>query len=425
MTKTKLYDSASPMTAPITRLEPRERLAALADPGSLSFHAPAGASADLARFGIVARDDAGVVTGSASIGARRVLVAAQDERFLRGAVGANHGRALASLFVRARDERPAAVVLVMASGGVRLHEANAAELALARALRALVDARAAGVPVLAIAAGDVFGGASVLAGACDRLALLPDARFGLSGPAVIETARGRDEIAADDAGAVAEVFGAAARARAGIADLVGDDATALRAWIDVATRNAAPFEPRVRELHARLVDRVGFASAGPPWVAMDGGHAVVRAAGTTFGPQDVLAIDAELLACLDAGGLASVTILEDSLGHEPTRAAELAGLSQLLAHHSCVLGMLRSRGVRIDARLVGTGHSAAFFANALQADRIEALPEARVVAMDAPAMARVLRLDPAKLAALVEDDPLLGHPVRHFAALGGAKVVES
>lgn len=423
MTKSKLYDSALPMSVPITRLDPRERLAALADPGSLSLDAAAGASADLARFGIDARDDDGIVTGAAAVGSRRVLVAAQDERFLRGAVGANHGRALASLFVRARDERPAAVVLVMASGGVRLHEANAAELALARALRALVDARAAGVPVLAIAAGDVFGGASVLAGACDRLALLPDARYGLSGPAVIETARGRDEIAADDAAAVREVFGAAARARAGMADLVEDDATALRAWIDVATRNAAPFEPRVRELHARLVDRVGFASAGPPWVAIDGGHAVVRAAGTTFGPQDVLAIDAELLACLDAGGLASVTILEDSLGHEPTRAAELAGLSQLLAHHSCVLGMLRSRGVRIDARLVGTGHSAAFFANALQADRIEALPEARVVAMDTPAMARVLRLDPAKLAALVEDDPLLGHPVRHFAALGGATVV--
>ena len=34
------------------------------------------------------------------------------------------------------------------------------------------------------------------------------------------------------------------------------------------------------------------------------------------------------------------------------------------------------------------------------------------------------RLDPARLASLVEDDPLLGHPVRHFAALGGATLVE-
>ena len=138
----------------------------------------------------------------------------------------------------------------------------------------------------------------------------------------------------------------------------------------------------------------------------------------------MLGIDAELLACLDAGGLEGLTILEDSEGHEPTRAAETAGLSQLLAHHACVLGLLRSRGVRIDAMLTGTGHSAAFFANALQADRVEALPGARVVAMDVPAMARVLRLDPARLASLVEDDPLLGHPVRHFAALGGATIVE-
>ena len=123
-------------------------------------------------------------------------------------------------------------------------------------------------------------------------------------------------------------------------------------------------------------------------------------------------------------GLEGLTILEDSEGHEPTRAAETAGLSQLLAHHACVLGLLRSRGVRVDALLTGTGHSAAFFANALQADRVEALPGARVVAMDVSAMARVLRLDPARLASLVEDDPLLGHPVRHFAALGGATIVE-
>ncbi|CAG1003756.1 Malonyl-S-ACP:biotin-protein carboxyltransferase MADC [Burkholderiales bacterium] len=412
------------MTAvPIARLDPRARLDALADPGSLAFDAPAGASPDLARFGIDAREDDGIVTGSATIGGRRVLVAAQDERFLRGAVGAIHGRALAATMVRAQDERPDAVVLAMASGGVRLHEANAAELALARALRALVDARAGGVPVLAIGAGDLFGGAAVFAGACDRLALLPHVRFGLSGPAVIEAARGRGEIAADDARAVADVFGAPARARTGVADLLDDDAGALRAWVDVALRSAVPFEPRVREMHARLAARVGFTGEGPPWVAIDGGSATVRAAGTTFGPQDVIAIDAELLACLDAGGFEALTILEDSLGHEPTRAAEIAGLSQLLAHHACVLGLLRSRGIRIEARLVGTGHSAAFFANALQADCVSALPDSRVVAMDVPGMARVLRLDPERLAALVEDDPLLGHPVRHFAALGGATIV--
>jgi len=411
--------------ATIAGLDPAARLRALADEGTLALDPPAGASAHLARFGIAPREDDGVVTGRAAIGGRRVFVAAQDDRFLRGAAGEKHGQALASLFARARAERPDAIVLVLASAGVRLHEANVAELALARAVRALIDARASGVPVLAIGAGDVFGGASVLASACDRLALLPRVLFGLSGPAVIESARGRGEIAADDAGIVASVFGAPARAGTGVADLVVDDAGALRAWIDVALRNALPFERGVRETQARLAERLGFDSSAAAWVATDGGHAILREVGAIFGARDAIAIDAELLASLDAGGLAALTIREDSQGHEPTRAAELEGISQCFAHHACVLGLLRARGVRIGALLTGTGHSAAFFANGLQADRVDALRGARVVTMEAPAMARLLRLDPARVAALVEDDPILGHPVRHFAALGGAKVVES
>lgn len=410
--------------ATIAGLAPAGRLDALADAGSLALDPPAGASADLARFGIEARDDDGVVTGSASIGGRRMLVAAQDERFLRGSVGASHGRALQALLERARAERPDAVLLLLASGGVRLHEANAAELALGRALRALVDLRATGLPVIAIGVADLFGGASVLACACDRLALLPRVRFGLSGPSVIEIARGRDELDAEDAEAVATLFGAPARARDGIADLVVDDAVALRAWIDAALRDTAPFEPFVRAMQARRVERVGIAASELPWVSVDDGIATLREVGGTLGPRDIVGIDAELLAVLDAGGLSSLVIREDSQGHEPSRAAERDGLSLGLAHHACVLGLLRARGVQVEGRLTGTGHSAAFFSNALQADRVLALPGARVVAMEPPAMARVLRVDPAKLAALVEDDPLLGQPVRHFAALGGATIVE-
>ena len=410
---------------PLAALEARARLAALADPGTLALDAPAGASPDLARFGIAARDDDGIVTGRARVEGRDVLVAAQDERFLRGSVGKRHGDALAALAARASDERPDALVLLLASGGVRLHEANAAELALARALRATVDVRAPGIPVVAIGVGDVFGGASVLACAADRLALLPHVRLGVSGPSVIEAARGRGELAADDADTVTRIFGAAARAHAGLADLVDDDAATLRAWLGLAIRDAAPFERRVREMQSRLAARIGDPQAAPAWVEREGVDAVVRAVGITLGPGIVAAIDAELLANLDAGGLQRVTLVEDSQGHEPTRAAELAGLAQFLAHHACVIGLLRARGVRVEARLTGTGHSAAFFAGALQADRVEAVPDARVVAMEAPAMARVLRLDPAKLAALIEDDPLLGHPVRHFAALGGVTIVPS
>jgi len=406
----------------LAALDPQARLEALADPGSLAPDAPVGASPDLKRFGIVPRDDDGIVTARARLDGRDVLIAAQDERFLRGSVGRRHGDALAALAARACAERPAALVLLLASGGVRLHEANAAELALAHALRATIDVRAAGIPVVAIGVGDVFGGASVLACAADRLALLPHVRLGVSGPSVIEAARGRGEIAADDADAVAGVFGAAARAHAGLADLVADDATTLRAWITLAIRDAQPFEPGVREMHAKLVARLGFQRDDPAWVERKGGEALVRPVRASVGAADLLAIDAELIATLDEGSLDKLTLVEDSQGHEPTRAAEVAGLARFLAHHACVIGLMRSRGVRVVGWLAGTGHSAAFFANALQADRVVADPDARVVAMEAPAMARVLRLDPARLAALVDDDPLLGHPVRHFAALGGLTI---
>src|SRR6266540_3703981 len=159
-------------------MAPAERLAAIADPDSVVRFSAAGASPHLARYGISARDDDGVLTARARVHGLPLLIAAQDETFLGGSIGTRHAAALAALFDRARVERPPAIVMLVASGGVRLHEANPAELALARALAALLDARAAGVPVLALGAADVFGGASVVAAAADRLALLQQTRCG-------------------------------------------------------------------------------------------------------------------------------------------------------------------------------------------------------------------------------------------------------
>ena len=160
-------------TVALRALTPAERIAAVADRGSVrsvtaSLDAPR-PSPHLARWGIAAQDDDGIVVARATIDGAHVLVAAQDERFLGGSAGANHADTLRRLFELARAERPAAVVILAASGGVRLHEANAAEWALARALAALLDLRAAGVPVLVAGVADVFGGASVLACAAHGL----------------------------------------------------------------------------------------------------------------------------------------------------------------------------------------------------------------------------------------------------------------
>jgi len=450
---------------PLRALSPRERIAAVADTGSVqsvdsSFDAPR-PSPHLARWGIAAQDDDGIVVARATLNGTRVLLAAQDERFLGGSAGANHGETLRRLFVRAKAEHPAAVVLLVASGGVRLHEANAAEWALARALAALLDLRAAGVPVLAAGVADVFGGASVLACAAERMALLPGVRLGLSGPAVIETARGKAELDAGDAQAIAAVFGAEARAAAGQVELLAGTADAVRDWITLALRRPVSFAASVLAMHDRLAARLVasrddgsaspsgrsiefatmplsplprklvslYADAEPVdhlgwlWRIRDRQGWLSRPLGVgTFGPREAHGLDAALLAHLGTAAPASVHTLflvGDSFGHEVSRHAEATCVAQYLAQHAAVVALLRSRGVRVRGLLTGVGHSAAFFANALQATEVYALTGARVMAMETAAVARVTRLPESELAALMENDPLLGRPVRHFARWGG------
>jgi hypothetical protein len=88
-------------TIALRALTPAERVAAVADRGSVrsvtaSFDAPR-PSPHLARWGIAAQDDDGIVVARATIDGAPVLVAAQDERFLGGSAGANHADTLRRL----------------------------------------------------------------------------------------------------------------------------------------------------------------------------------------------------------------------------------------------------------------------------------------------------------------------------------------
>ena len=421
---------------------PQMRIAALADPGSAHFFPPAGASPHVGRYGITAHDDDGIVIARVRVQGAPMLVAAQDEHYLAGSVGERHGRALQAMVAGARREPPAAIVLLLASGGVRLHEANAAELALGRALAALLDARAAGVPVVAIAVGNCFGGTSVLACAADRLAMLPGTRIGLSGPKVLESVHGKWELDADDERDVEAVFGAKARSAMGFVDLLVDDADALRAWICHAARERDDFATALGASHARLRARIaGETVHAAPFEALpcfdgaapvdNGGRLWVRDQcwltrphpGATLGPADVHALDDALLAHVAparSGTPNVVVLVEDSAGHVVSRAAEMRFQSQFLAHHAAVLALLRAQGRRLIGLLAGVGHSAAFFSNALQAGTLYALRESRVVAMEPSAIVRVTGLPAGDL---IDNDPLLGQPVRHLMAQGGVEAM--
>jgi Malonate decarboxylase gamma subunit len=223
---------------------------------------------------------------------------------------------------------------------------------------------------------------------------------------------------------------------------VASDRDALRAWVRVAAGGKVPFAEHVIHTHAMLARRAPPSPPPPPYPLLsriegarcvDGTGWLWRAGpiflttpadGLAFGAGLVHALDSALLAhlCADRGdAAATLAVVEDSAGHEVSRAAEMRFAPRWLAHHAAVLALVRVRGRRLTGLLAGTGHSAAFFANALQAPRLFALPTARVIAMEPSAIARVTGL-PA--ATLIEDDPLLGHPVRHLAALGGASIVD-
>ena len=431
------------MTGPLATLDPSTRLAALADPGSLEPFPAAGASPHVARWGISPAADDGVVCARFRAGTTSVLAMAQDARFLGGSIGANHGVALQRLFQRALEERPDVVVLLVDSGGVRLHEANAAELALARALRMLFDVRRSGIPTLAIVTGAAFGGASVLAAACEHFQFLPDARFGLSGPRVIETAQGKGELDAGDPRAVSALFGATARVSSGIGSLVDDDIASVRTAIRAAAQHCVRLDHGVLETwNARLAVRLLAAGQAPAaagtsrpglailadahavdakgwhWRIRDSDvHALRPLAPLAFDPAVAVAISAALREHLPAG--ATLVVIEDSPGHATTRAAEALAVSEYLAAHAARLALLQMDGHAALGLLAGSGHSAAFFVNALQAATLDALADARIEAMAPDAIARVTRLTAGELGKLIEDDPLLGQPARHLAALGG------
>ena len=213
----------------------RERIAQLFDAGS--FHewlppAERATSPHLAQLGLPCAFDDGVAVGRALLHGRPVFVAAQEGAFMGGGVGEVHGAKLVGLLRRALRDRPAAVLLLAESGGVRLHEANAGLIAVSEVMRALLDVRAAGIPVVVLIGGanGCFGGMGIVARCADRIVMSDMGRLAMSGPEVIEASHGVDEFDSRDRALVWRTTGGKHRWLTGDCDvLVEDDVEAFRA----------------------------------------------------------------------------------------------------------------------------------------------------------------------------------------------------
>ena len=228
----------------------RERIAALFDAGSFTEWLPPSArvmSPHLAQLGVPSAFDDGIAIGQARLAGRTVFVAAQEGGFMGGGVGEVHGAKLVGLFQRALlaapGDRPAAVVLLAESGGVRLHEANAGLIAVSEVMRALLDARHAGIPVIVLIGGanGCFGGMGIVARCADHLVISDIGRLAMSGPEVIEATHGVEEFDARDRALVWRTTGGKHRYLLGDCDqLVADDVAAFRAAAVAALDELAP-----------------------------------------------------------------------------------------------------------------------------------------------------------------------------------------
>lgn len=239
----------------------RQRIAALLDPGSfkeLIEPAERCTSPHLEQLGQPCAFDDGIVIGRGRLSGSEILLASQEGGFMGGAVGEVHGAKLTGLLELALTEQPVAVVLLMESGGVRLHEANAGLLAISEILRALLSVRAAGIPVIGLIGGafGCFGGMGIVARCCDTLIATEEGRLGLSGPDVIETTMGVEEFDASDRALVWRTVGGKHRYLLGEVDyLVNDDMAAFRAAILQVLDEAIPLTLESLEQEHQLLSR--------------------------------------------------------------------------------------------------------------------------------------------------------------------------
>lgn len=213
----------------------RERLQRLFDPGSFQEFLPPSArvvSPHLGQLNAPVAFDDGVAVGRASLAGRQVFVAAQEGGFMGGAVGEVHGAKLVGMLRRALLDAPVAVVLLLETGGVRLHEANAGLIAVSEVMRAVLDVRAAGIPVIALVGGanGCFGGMGIVARCTNAIVMSEEGRLAMSGPEVIETAAGVEEFDARDRALVWRTTGGKHRYLLGeVQALVADSIAAFRA----------------------------------------------------------------------------------------------------------------------------------------------------------------------------------------------------
>jgi acetyl-CoA/propionyl-CoA carboxylase carboxyl transferase subunit len=168
---------SSPVTPPLPR-DPRQRLAALFDPGTLEVLPADGDE----RSGVVA--GAGLVHGSG------VVAFASDPRVQGGAMGSGGCAAIVSAYAEAVT-RGVPIVGLWHSGGARLAE-GVASLHAVGTVFAAMTAASGRIPQISVVLGPAAGGAAYGPALTDIVILSGQGRIFVTGPDVVRSVTGED-----------------------------------------------------------------------------------------------------------------------------------------------------------------------------------------------------------------------------------------
>ena len=113
-----------------------------------------------------------------------------------------------------------------------------------------------------------------------------------------------------------------------------------------------------------------------------------------------------------------VLFLIDTKGQRLRHRDELLGINSYMAHLGKCVEVARQRGHRVLGLIYDQALSGGFIPNAMMADLCAALPDAEIRVMGLPAMARITRLDEARLRALSEVSPVFAPGAVNYVRMG-------
>jgi malonate decarboxylase gamma subunit len=167
-----------------------------------------------------------------------------------------------------------------------------------------------------------------------------------------------------------------------------------------------------------LIEGVASVRGTPVTVLGSTHHAAI-------GVELALAQARAVLACVGSHPGQAIVLLVDTQGQRLRHRDELLGINRYMAHMGCCIELARQQGHRIIGLVYDQALSGGFITSGLIADACYALPQAEIRVMRLPAMARVTKIDEARLTELSKSNPVFAPGVENFVAMGGIQAVWS